>query len=74
MTHLEIEIKRLKGEVIEMCGLINSQMTKSREAFMNMDREISREVNFNEKRVNALELKIDKDCENIFAPQRYCEH
>jgi len=24
-------------------------------------------VNFNEKRVNALELKIDKDCENIFA-------
>src|SRR6187549_3428629 len=67
MTHLDIEIKRLKGEVIEMCELINSQMTKSREAFMKMDREISREVNFNEKRVNALELKIDKDCENIFA-------
>src|SRR5205085_1972703 len=28
---------------------------------------LAREVNFNERRVNALELKIDKDCENIFA-------
>src|SRR3954467_3542520 len=67
MTHLDLEIKRLKSEVIEMAQLIHSQMRKSHEAFSKMDREIAREVNFNEKRVNALELKIDKDCENIFA-------
>jgi phosphate transport system protein len=67
MSHLDIEIKRLKNEVLEMNSIILLQMNKSREAFMNFDKELSREVNFNEKRVNALELKIDKDCENIFA-------
>jgi len=67
MTHLDIEIKRLKDEVVEMCDLIHLQLINSREAFIMMDRELSREVNFNEKIVNALELKIDKDCENIFA-------
>lgn len=67
MTHLDIEIKRLKEEVLEMFELIISQMTKTHLAMTMMDTELAREVNFNEKRVNALELKIDKDCENIFA-------
>ena len=67
MTHLEIEIKRLKSEMLEMFDLVQLQMTKTNEAIMLLDRELAREVNFNEKRVNALELKIDKDCENIFA-------
>lgn len=67
MTHLEIEIKRLKTEMLEMFDLVQLQMTKANEAIMLLDRELAREVNFNEKRVNALELKIDKDCENIFA-------
>jgi phosphate transport system protein len=67
MNHLEIEIKRLKVEMIEMFEIIHLQMKKSLEALSVMDSELAREVNFNEKRVNALELKIDKDCENIFA-------
>ena len=67
MTHLDIEIKRLKNEVLEMFDLVLLQMKKASDSLMQMDRELAREVNFNEKRVNALELKIDKDCENIFA-------
>lgn len=67
MTHLEIEIKRLKVEMFEMFELVQLQMKKTNEAILLSDRELAREVNFNEKRVNALELKIDKDCENIFA-------
>jgi phosphate transport system protein len=67
MTHLEIEIKRLKGEILEMFDIIQLQMRKANDAVTSMDKELAREVNFNEKRVNALELKIDKDCENIFA-------
>jgi phosphate transport system protein len=67
MSHLDIELKRLKDEMIEMFDLVASQMKKSQLAFIGLDRELAREVNFNEKRVNALELKIDKDCENIFA-------
>jgi phosphate transport system protein len=33
----------------------------------NFDRDLAEEVLENEKRVNSYELKIDKDCENIFA-------
>lgn len=67
MTHLDVELKRLKDEKVEMFDLVISQLRKAKSAFMNMDNALAREVNFNEKRVNALELKIDKDCENIFA-------
>jgi phosphate transport system protein len=67
MTHLDIEIRRLKEEAVEMFDLVNSQMKKGRNALLHFDSALAREVNFNEKRVNALELKIDKDCENIFA-------
>ena len=67
MTHLDNEIKRLKAEAVEMFNLVTSQMEKTCTALMRYDKELAREVNFNEKRVNALELKIDKDCENIFA-------
>jgi len=67
MTHLDIELKRLKEENLEMFELVKSQLSKGRDALLNFDKALAREVNFNEKRVNALELKIDKDCENIFA-------
>jgi len=67
MNHLDIEIKKLKVEMLEMFELVQLQMKKANEAIINLDKELAREVNFNEKRVNALELKIDKDCENIFA-------
>src|SRR5688572_25526410 len=67
MSHLDIELKQLKEEAVEMFDLVTSQIRKSNEALLGFDRELAREVNFNEKRVNALELKIDKDCEKIFA-------
>ena len=67
MTHLDIELKQLKEETIEMFELVTSQLKKCKLALIQNDQELAREVNFNERRVNALELKIDKDCENIFA-------
>jgi len=67
MTHLDTELKRLKDEILEMFTLVSSQLQKGKEALLSFDKSLAREVNFNEKRVNALELKIDKDCENIFA-------
>src|SRR3982751_4709137 len=67
MTHLDIEIKRLKDEAAEMFELVTSQLRKSRTALLSFDKDMASEVTFNEKRVNGLELKIDKDCENIFA-------
>lgn len=67
MTQLEIELQYLKTEVINMWNLVHSQLVKSLSAMINFDKDLAREVVQSEKRVNGLELKIDRDCENIFA-------
>jgi len=67
MTHLEIELVAIKTEVMSMWHLVESQLQKARTAILNQDRDLAREVVIREKRVNAFELKIDRDCENIFA-------
>lgn len=67
MSQLAIELKELKEEVINMWNLVHSQVVKSNIAMINFDKNLAREVVSREKRVNGLELKIDRDCENIFA-------
>jgi phosphate transport system protein len=67
MSHLEIELNQLREEVINMFNLVYSQLTKGMSALINFDKDLAREVVMVEKRVNAAELKIDRDCENILA-------
>ena len=67
MTKLDNELKVLKDEVVDMCNLIHSQLSKSLSALLNFDKDLAREVAMVEKRVNSAELKIDRDCEDIFA-------
>ncbi|HEY2721092.1 MAG TPA: phosphate signaling complex protein PhoU [Chitinophagaceae bacterium] len=67
MIQIEIELQQLKKEAINMWSLVHSQLVKSMSALINFDRDLAREVVSLEKRVNGLELKIDRDCENIFA-------
>lgn len=67
MTPLENEITALKKELVSMWILVQSQLNKSKEAMVNFDKDLAREVLVKEKRVNSYELKIDRDCENIFA-------
>ena len=70
MTQFETEIHDVKSEVIKMWQLVLLQLSKAKEAMLNFDKDLGREVIEKEKRVNALEIKIDTDCENIFA--LYC--
>jgi len=70
MTQLENEISGVKKELINMWILVQSQLNKAREAMINFDKDLAREVLVKEKRVNSFELKIDRDCENVFA--LYC--
>jgi phosphate transport system protein len=67
MTHLDKESQQLKTDMIGMWNLVISQLNKTREALLNFDKDMAHEVVANEKRVNGNELKIDRDCENIFA-------
>src|SRR6202000_1104030 len=67
MAQIETELQLLKTEAVNMWSLVNSQLNKARLAFLNFDKDLAREVVLKEKRVNGSELKIDRDCENIFA-------
>jgi phosphate transport system protein len=67
MVSLEPELHALKENLLEMMDLVTSQLTKCRKALVKLDVEAAEEVLAAEKRVNALELSIDKDCENILA-------
>lgn len=67
MSNLEKELKSLKDSVAEMLKLVLKQLEKSGHAFLNMDQAMAEEIIHSEKRVNAMELNIDKQCENIFA-------
>ncbi|MDR0725525.1 MAG: phosphate signaling complex protein PhoU [Prevotellaceae bacterium] len=64
MRHAEHELQSLKDEVSQMWKLVLSQLEKSKQAFMEGDIELAREIASREKRVDAFELKIDSDCEN----------
>jgi phosphate transport system protein len=67
MSHLDIELQQLKAETVKMWTLVNLQLHKGRESLLNLDKDLAREVILGERRVNAYELKLDRDCENIFA-------
>ena len=67
MKHNENELQALKDEVSQMWRLTLSQLEKAKNAFLNNNIEIAREIASREKRIDAFELKIDCDCENYIA-------
>lgn len=66
-THLDTELQLLKADALNMWKLVCLQLANGKEALINFDKDLARQVVATEKRVNAYELKIDRDCENIFA-------
>jgi len=67
MTHLETELRLLKNDLLEMWSIVISQIEKAKSAVENFDLDAVKEVKANEKLVDAFELKIDMDCENLIA-------
>jgi phosphate transport system protein len=67
MTHLETELKILKNDMIEMWSLVLDQLVKAFQAIHDPGCDFIDEIHANEKRVDAFELKINMDCENILA-------
>lgn len=65
MEHLETELSELRELVLDMMSLASGQLEKARTAFLNKDLELAQEVIHNEKRMNAMELSIDRHCESI---------
>lgn len=57
----------LNQTVFEMLTICKSQIQKAKEAFVTHDSDLAEEVIRKESRVNALDLKIERDCEKFLA-------
>ena len=66
-AHIDIELKILKTDIIYMWNLVINQLTKTRKAVEEFDKGLATEIAGTEKRIDAYELKVDMDCENILA-------
>jgi phosphate transport system protein len=67
MIQLNDELKKLKTDILEMWALVINQVAYARESLENFDKSLIKVIKNNEKKIDAFELKIDMDCENIFA-------
>ncbi|NDV60695.1 phosphate signaling complex protein PhoU [Bacteroides sp. 519] len=64
---IESELVLLRNEIEEMWTLVYNQLDRAGDAVLTFDKELAQQVMVREKRVNALELKIDSDIEDIIA-------
>lgn len=64
---VEAELEALKKETIEMWTLVYNQVQRAGEAVLTLDKDQARQIIMRERRVNAFELKIDSDVEDMIA-------
>lgn len=64
---IESELLLLKKEIDEMWTLVYNQLDRAGDAVLTFDKELAHQVIAREKRVNAFELKLDSDIEDIIA-------
>ena len=67
MTQIDHEIQEIKDELIELWELVNSQLVKANTALVTVDKDLAREIIAAEKKVNSLELKLERNSENVIA-------
>jgi len=67
ISQIEIELTNLRNSLIELCNMVVLQIDKAGNALNNADLELADEVIRYEKRVNGLEVNVEKACENILA-------
>lgn len=63
-THHRTILNQIGYDMLTLC---KSQLQKAKEALINHDSDLAEEVMFTESRVNALDLRIERDCEKFLA-------
>ncbi|MFY7855423.1 MAG: phosphate signaling complex protein PhoU [Rubrivivax sp.] len=66
-TQFDAELNGISGRVLEMGGLVESQLTQAMKALAEFSGEIATTVLRQEERVNQMEIEIDRDLSAIIA-------
>lgn len=64
---LDPELHALRDNLIEMMDVVIEQLVRSKKSLSKVNKGIAKDILEGEKRVNEMELIIDRDCENILA-------
>jgi phosphate transport system protein len=65
--HFELELVKLNSRILKMGNLVASQIHDTMIALVNCDAEAAEEIIETDNAVDALDVKIDKLCQRIFA-------
>jgi len=66
-TQFDSELTSVSSQVMELGGLVESQIRQAIYALSQFSVEVADEVSAREARVNAMELEIDRDLSSIIA-------
>lgn len=66
-TQFDTELTSVSSQLMELGGLVESQIRRAIYALTQFSVEIANEVSENEARVNAMEINIDRDLSSIIA-------
>jgi phosphate transport system protein len=66
-VQVESEIHALKENLLDMIGLVEGQLTNCKDVLRKKNVDLAEKIIETEKKIDAQELAIDKDCENIIA-------
>ena len=64
---VDTELKSIQGEIIRMWTLVYDQMERAKQAVMEFDKNIAKQITIRERLVDAFELKIDSEIEDFIA-------
>jgi len=67
LSQIEIELTSLRNNLTELGNLVLLQLDKSGNALNTADVDLANEIMRYEKRINGLEVNVEKACENILA-------
>jgi len=66
-TQFDSELTSVSSQVMELGGLVESQIRQAIYALQHFSMEVAHEVSANEARVNAMEIEIDRDLSSIIS-------
>ena len=66
-SQFDADLNAVSSKVLEMGGLVESQIINAMQALNTFDMEIVEAVVLAEQRLNTMEVEIDEECSNIIA-------
>jgi phosphate transport system protein len=66
-SQFDADLNQVSSRVLEMGGLVESQIVRAMDALNRFDIELAERVIVDERRLNVMEVEIDEACSNIIA-------